>query len=186
MKTFALLSLALLIAFPAKLAASGFDETLSDVARGRYETNLPYAEILKAGISDASANQKIRFEAEFSSLSDKPLEAPYSQLLNSPSNSSLLFKGLDAAKLPVFVNDGRLPALKRLAAMAPGSKIFVYATLRFANVQQPASKKGQKPSTRVAAYLLVDDILTPEEEDAMAEFRAKFSPKSKQPVAVKP
>lgn len=170
-KGLALLAAALL---PFCSFAESFDGKLSEAVRIQYETDLPYCGILKDFDAD-SFNKRLRFQIEYSSVSGNELEPPYSKFISKTTNRNVVFKGCQPA-LPLFVSEVKKTLLKKLKALAPGSKVFVYATFDYTRTPAKNGKSG------MISYLILDDVLTLAEETAMDDYREQFG----KPRALKP
>jgi len=155
----------------AMLAASAwadtFDGRVSEAVRLQYRDDLPYDKILQTiDFESPSCNRKVRIEISFKSVSAKPLAEPYGKFLSRFANDTVFFKG-SLPNLPLFVSETKSTFVKRLLESKPGERLFVYATVCFAWTPGP---KGNVRSV----YLLVDDLLSSDEEFAFAEFKKKY------------
>ena len=167
---------------PLSAFPDSFDGRLSEAAKIQYNTAMSYEQLIKQDVTTQSFNPKIRFQLEIVSISSKPLVNPYLQLLNKTTNKSVIFKELFPG-LPLFVGESKGVLLKRVESLPPGGKAFAYATLSYSWVPQ----QTKKTKNLLVTYLLLDDLLTQEEELAMDEYRVKFGkPKPQGKTATAP
>jgi len=153
--------------FAASAWADTFDGRVSEAVRLQYRDDLPYDKILQTiDFESPSCNRKVRLEISFKGISAKPLAEPYGKFLSKFANDTVSFKG-SLPNLPLFVSETKSTFVKRLLESKPGEKFFVYATVCFAWTPGP---KGNVRSV----FLLVDDLLTADEELAFADFRRKY------------
>jgi len=159
-----------------ELSAESAAGRLSDAGKAAYRTDMDYSKLVQESASDTLSNFKGRFEIEYSGFSQKPPSGAYAKLLSKAANISVSFKG-ESSKLPVFINETDCPfIIKRLKEAKPGTKFFVYASMKRTHLapEKEKDKKGkerEKPgSPTFIAVFQVDDILTADEESS---FRAK-------------